>query len=447
MKKLIILLCVCFYVLPLQAQFLKKIKDKVNKGIDKTVDKATGTDKPQTEIEKKEAAASDQYSDATENNEKPIFVNAAPANGRMVLKLKKGDRFWGGHIAITGQPKKGDTNANVLDFINARVGSFYTAGEMSSYAIYFDGQRHLNDSSIIPLRPTFISYEVNKTPFFSSTEGKAGTADPMAAMAAVKAKGNNVTKEDEAEFVKTAFGQISQPTFTFKYNGKTYGPFDGMGQKMLVFKSMTDGKPTQKFYGLGSESYIEKEGLGYNALVLTEKEIVRIKDCGLTALTYPNGFMAMAQGKNVHTFSNGKTVPVIKISGIEDNMYNAIPIGGKYFSEIYGTDSGHVVGIVTEVDKTNHMGKTPVEAIIDYKTMLKYPAEITKQNLLVASNPAKSVLYKMHTLYYADGTKEIIDNTGDAQLVSFNGKDYIVWFEMIKVADGHEIYVCQKELK
>ena len=53
----------------------------------------------------------------------------------------------------------------------------------------------------------------------------------------------------------------------------------------------------------------------------------------------------------------------------------------------------------------------------------------------------------MHTLYYADGTKETIDNTGDAQLVHFNGKDYIVRFAMKKVEDGHEIYVCQKELR
>ena len=143
MKKIIFFLILCACVSSIQAQFFKKIKDKVNKGIDKTVDKATGTDKQQTEIEKKEAAASSEYSDATENNEKPIFVDGAPANAKMVLKLKKGNRFWGGHIAITGQPKKGDANANILDFIKARVGSFYTTGEMSSYAIYFDGQRFL----------------------------------------------------------------------------------------------------------------------------------------------------------------------------------------------------------------------------------------------------------------------------------------------------------------
>ena len=28
----------------------------------------------------------------------------------------------------------------MLDFVNVRVGSFYTAGEMSSYATYIDGQ-------------------------------------------------------------------------------------------------------------------------------------------------------------------------------------------------------------------------------------------------------------------------------------------------------------------
>ena len=443
MKKIIFLSILSVSTLFSQSQLLKKLKDKANNG----VNKAIGISKPQTEIEKKEAAASSEYSDATENNEKPIFVDVAPANAKMILKLKKGDRFWGGHIAITGQPKKGD--ANVLDFVNTRVGSFYTTGEMSSYAIYFDGQRFLNDSAIIPLRPQFISYDVNKTPFFSSTEAKVGTPDPMAAVAAAKAKGNNVTKEDEAAFAKTLTGTTTQGTFTFKNNGKTYGPFEGMGEKMLVLKSMADGKPTQKFYGLGAESYVGKKEAGMQGLIQTEKSILRVKDYVLTklALTYPNGALAFAPGADVNTFSNGKTVPVIKIAGIEDNMYNAVASGSKFFSEIYGTDSGHVVGIVTEVDKINHMGKTPVEAMIDYKTMLKYPLEITKQNLLIAKNPAKSVLYKMHTLYYADGTKETIDNVGDAQLVSFNGKEYIVWFAMMKVADGHEIYVCQKELK
>ena len=447
MKKIIVFACLCVCVIPTQAQFFKKIKDKVNKGIDKTVDKAVGTDKPQTETEKKEIAASSEYSDVTENNEKPIFVDAAPTNAKMVVKLKKGDNFWGGHIAITGQPKKTDTN--ILDFINARVGSFYTTGEMSSYAIYFDGQRFLNDSLYIPLRLQFISYDKNKTPFFSSTEAKAGTPDPLAAVAAIKAKGNNVTKEDEAAFAKTMGGQTTQGTFTFKINGKSYGPFEGMGERMLVLKSMTDGKPTEKFYGFGAENYFGEKQFGVQGLIQTNKGILRVKDYVLTKLdiTYPNGAMAFAPGGKTNTFSNGKTIPVIKITGIENNMFDAVAKGTKFFSEIYGTDSGHVAGIVTEIDKTNHMGKTPVEAMIDYKTTLKYPVEITKKNLLIANNPAKSVVYKAHTLYYADGTKEIIDNAGDAQLISFNGKEYIVWFAMTKVADGHEIYVCQKELK
>ncbi len=406
-----------FCINNIHAQILKKLKDKVNNAVDKTI----GTDSTKTDIEKKEDAASDQYSDVTENNEKPIFVDAAPANGKMVLKFKKGDVFWGGNITITGQPKNGDNNANVLDFINARVGSLYNAGEISGYAIYFDGQRLLNDLNIIPLRTEFISFDINKTPLFSSTEAKVDVTvmPPM----------------------------VTQGTFSFNYNGKTYGPFNGIGEKMLVFKSMTDGKPTEKFYGFGLESYIGEKQAGFNALIQTEKTVVRIKDGYETAPTYPGGFMAMAKGNTVNTFSNGKTVPVMNVAGIEKNMYDAVPKGGKYYSDIYGTDSGHVVCIVTEIDKTNNMAKPSVEAIIDYKTTLKYPVEITRKNLLVARNPAKSVLYKMHTIYYPDGTKETIDNVGDAQLVSFNNKEYIVWFEMKKAADGHEIYVCQKELK
>jgi hypothetical protein len=436
----LLLLTFCFINAAQSQGILNKIKNKVNK--------TAGTDKPETETEKKENAASNEYSDATENNEKPIFVDAAPANGKMILKLKKGDRFWGGHISLTGQPKKNDVNANVLDFVTARVGSFYTAGEMSSYAIYFDGQRFLNDASDIPLRPTFIGYDVNKTPFLISTEAKVGTPNPTAAVAAAQAKGNKpLTKEDEAEFAKLMGGQITPATFTFKYNGKTYGPFNGLGENIFILKSMTNGKPTEKFYGFGAESYIgEKEG-GFQGLVQTERKVLRIKDYMLTTLapTYPAGTMAFALGGKVNSFSNGKTVAIKKIAGIADGLMNLFTADNKYYSEIYGTDSGHVVSIVKLKDITQAENTT--EAWVDYTTKLTYPVNITKQHLLLATNPAKSALYNKHTLYYADGTKETINNVGDAQLVNFNGKNYIVWFEMMKVADGHEIYVCQKELK
>lgn len=449
MKKLILLVVLLTQIASTaNAQFLKKLNQKIDKATDKALGIDQSKDDKQKSLEKKQDDAQSEYSDVTENNEKPIFVDAAPTNGKMALKLKKEDRFWGGYITIIGQPKKEDSNANVLDFINARVGSFYTDGEISNYAIYFNGNRFLNDESVIPLRPEFISYDINKTPFFLSTEAQVGTPDPIAAIAAIQAKGNKpITKEDEAQFAKTLGGNITQGTFTFIHNGKTYGPYNGIAEKMLVLKSMKDGKPTEKFYGFGLESYIGEKQAGYNALIQTEKSVVRVKDGFETAITYPNGLMAMAQGNTVNTFSNGKTMAVTKVAGIEKNLYDAIAKGGKYFSDIYGTDSGHIVCFVTEIDKSNSMAKPNVQAMIDYKTLLKYPVEITRKNLLIANNPAKSILYKMHTLYYADGTKETIENVGDAQLVSFNGKEYIVWFEMMKVTDGHEIYVCQKELK
>jgi hypothetical protein len=221
---------------------------------------------------------------------------------------------------------------------------------------------------------------------------------------------------------------------------------------MFVLRSMTTGKPTEKFYGFGQETYVAKNEKGksqmiINGLVQTETKVFRIKDYMITTLapTYPAGLMAFALGGKVNTFSNGKTVAINKIAGIADGLMNLYTADNKFYSEIYGTDSGHVVSIVKLKDMTQAENTT--EAWVDYTTKLTYPVNITKQHLLLATNPAKSVLYNMHTLYYADGTKETIDNVGDAQLVNFNGKNYIVWFEMMKVADGHEIYVCQKELK
>ncbi len=422
-KKIILVSVLLITIIPSQAQLLNKVKDKVNK----TVDKAIAIEKPTTQTEKKENAASSGYSDATENNEKPIFVDTAPNNGRMILQQKKGDRFWGGYIQVPGLPKKDDTDPKILNYVRVRIISYYDVGEIGNYVIYFDGKRTENDSLRIPLRPQYISYEKNKSEFFTESE---------VMVAHSTGPGTSVN--------------IPEVSFAFRYNGKSYGPYKGSGEKMLVLKSMEDSKPTDKFFGFGSESFVGGKKAGFNGLIQTEKNVLRVKDYLMESLstTYPSGTLAFAQGKNVHTFSNGKTVPVVNIPDIKnDNMYS----GGKFYSEVYGTDNGRVVSIVKQKNKvqkeTDTENYNTMEAYIDYTTKLDYPVNITKTNLLVASNPAKSIVYQQHTLYYPDGSKETIDNVGDAQILNFNGKDYIVWFEMMKNIDGHQVYVCQKELK
>lgn len=142
MKKVILLVIVLSQIIsPAKAQLMKKLNQKINKVTDKALGNDQSEEKKQTDLEKKEDDAQSAYSDVTENNERPIFVEVAPSNGKMMLKLKKSDLFWGGYITITGQPKKDDTNPNVLDYINVRLASMFNAGEMSSYAIYFDGKR------------------------------------------------------------------------------------------------------------------------------------------------------------------------------------------------------------------------------------------------------------------------------------------------------------------
>jgi len=110
-KKIILVSVLLITIIPSQAQLLNKLKDKVSK----TVDKAIAIEKPATLTEKKEDAAGSEYSDATENNEKPIFVDTAPDNGRRILTQKKGDRFWGGYIQVPGQPKKDDAHPKILN--------------------------------------------------------------------------------------------------------------------------------------------------------------------------------------------------------------------------------------------------------------------------------------------------------------------------------------------
>ncbi len=246
-------------------------------------------------------------------------------------------------------------------------------------------------------------------------------------------------KEITADLKQAKGIDITQGTYRFALNEKTYGPFTGSGMGMYIFKTMEDGKPAEKFYGLGAEPFVgEKEG-GYHAIIQTEKKLLKINDYAIGGLfepTYPTGAMVVVQGKAFH-FSNGTTV--------------AVPKNPVYMSDgqvvgvsIYGTDSGHIVAIPTTMEQATAGGATT--AYVDYHIKLSYPVSIDKEHLLIATNPAMSVLYKNHVLYYPDGRRETIDNVGDAQICHFNGKDYILWFAMMKIADGHEIYVCGKAL-
>lgn len=491
MKNILTVCAMCACLATTHAQFLKKLKDKVNKTIDKKIDKTVVVVAPASEIEKKENAAANEFSDATENHEKPIFVDKAPDNGKMVLKLKKSDRFSGGYIQLISQPKKDEINPDILDYINAKVIAFYPRGEITEDAIYINGKRILNDSGTISVRPEFIEYLINKTDLFTGTDAvitpatgfgtkqedldkmmKAGgysnmseaDMEKMAKNAQAMAENiKGMTPEQQAAYLKkndiTPAGQnkkemkeiaealknrtapsVKNGTFTFKYKGKQYGPFTGRGTKMLVFKPMEDVTSYNKFYGLGAEPFIGEKEMGYNAIIQTEKKLIKMNDYvlgGLFEPTWPTGAMVVVEGKGFN-FTNGKTI-------VNPQKPPYLADGQIVGVVIYGTDSGHIVAIPTTMEQMSAGGATT--AYVDYKTKLSYPLVIDKEHLLITTDPAKSLFYKNHVLYYADGHQETIDNVGDAQLYSFNGKDYVLWFEMMNAADGHEIYVCQKELK
>lgn len=435
MKK-IIFLVIAMAVIGLnlaQAQFLKKMKDKLDLPFDKG---------QPTNIEQKENDASTEYSDATENNEKPVFVDKAPANGKLMVKLKKDDHFWGGYIQVKNPSKAAGTDPSVLDFTAARVGSFYTSGEMSDYAIYIDGQRILNKNLVIALRPGYIDATKN-TAYMDTTQAvvQAPNVDMQAIMAQAQANGNKpMSKEEEQAMINKLFPPVQQGTYTFKYGDKKYGPLQGVGIGMFLSKSLMDGSASGKFYGLGASPFVGEKQAGYNAVIQTENKQIKINDFvlgGLYELTYPTGNMVVAQGKAMH-FSNGKTIEIPATP-----LYKKT--GSLMVETIYGTDSGHIVVIPHPIE--GNTSKLATTAYIDYTIPLSFPIEVTKEHLLMASNPAKSVLYAHHTLYYPDGRKKTVQNVGDAQIVQFNHKDYIVWFEIVKQTDGDEVYVCQEELR
>lgn len=117
--------------------------------------------------------------------------------------------------------------------------------------------------------------------------------------------GKPMTKEDEESFKNMFAVKTTSPTFSFNHDGKTYGPFNGSAENMLVLKSMTDGKPTEKFYGFGWQMVkVSEKQVNSQGVVKTENSVFHVKDYMMTTLmpTYPAGTMAFALGGQVNTF-------------------------------------------------------------------------------------------------------------------------------------------------
>jgi hypothetical protein len=424
MKKIVVLFIAMGIVMLTHSQtrFLKKMKDKVDKGIDKTVDKATGTDNTQTEVEKKEDVASSEYNDATENGEKPLFATTPPANGKLMLTIKAGDNFWGGYVQLTSQPGKEEKNPNILDHIKVGAASLLNKGEMSAYASYLDGERTAakgDDGVEIPMKPTqaFLTTTI-------TTGGFELYNDPL--------------KE-----------------CTYKYNGKTYGPYvsDAATGKIVTHEQVVLIKQTSRFYAFLSISNGWSKTPTSTFKIITENN--------------PIEFTYYSQGKSGNT-----TLPVTfklnngKILGpVQNDLYH------KYYTPFL-SDNGFLIALSPgresdeekqRFDLNNKLyyfmdpefmqqmftnNKFTSKAIVDFNTVLTYEVPLSRQGFLTSSKPEKSVFYKDHFLYYANGSKpkEQINNMGNVQLLSFNGKEYLVWFEVINDSRGPKIYVAQKEL-
>ncbi len=442
LKMFTVSLILCAFTQITNAQSFSKLKDKVNKSVEKAVEKTMGT---KTEADKakeeKEAKDRSEYHVGTQNGEKPMFSVKPPANGRLFLTLQKEDRFWGGYIKLISQPDKDEKDPNILDHVKVGVGSFYGNGESASYASYQDGKRTeekiFDNEPDIPYSPEHI-YIQNP----GNVKGFEYYSDP-------------------------------EKGCSFKFEGKTYGPYntDASAGKLVFGQGAVLIKGLGRFYG--SISYTNgrsKTPTSTNQIISPSGtlELVCGKGHLSSGVSYPEGDLCMyyyALGdpndlKLPVTFklSNGKIQGPVKYEVwsryytpfLSDNGFlvalSPLPEVRQYFDQQntlgYYKDASTLNGVFTD-------GKFSNVALVDFKTELTFEVPLNRQGLLISNTPEKSVFYSNHTLYYPNGSKpkEAISNMGDVQLLHFNGREYLVWIEVIKNANGqHQVYVAQREL-
>ncbi len=441
-KLLAMLFILCTFVQMAKAQGFNKLKNKVNKAVEKTVEKTMGTN---TEADKatedKEAKDQSEYHVETMNGEKPMFSITPQANGRLFLTLQKEDRFWGGYIRLISQPEKDEVNPNILDHVKVGVGSFFANGESASYASYQDGKRteeKISDNEPdIPYNPEHIYIQ-------------------------------NPGKVDGFEYYSDP-----EKGCSFKFEGKTYGPYntDASTGKLVFGQGVVLIKGRDRFYG--SISYSNgwsKTPTSTNQIISPTGtlELVCGKGHLSSGVSYPEGDLCMyyyAQGdpndlKLPVTFklSNGKILGPFKFEVcakyytpfLSDNGFlvalSPLPEVKEYF------DQQNTLGYYKDAATLNDVftqGQFSNVATIDFKTELAFEVPVNRKGLLISDKPENSVFYSNHTLYYPNGSKpkETISNMGDVQLLRFNGKEFLVWIEVMKSSNGqHQVYVAQKEL-
>ncbi len=298
-----------------------------------------------------------------------------------------------------------------------------------------EGERIMYDESSIKgsnndLSWKFVTYKEGK--YFLIDNGKrTGPFDdsPIQSKKAESGESGGTSSLEGDEKTAKKYTKLANGKPTIVFNGKTYGPF-------LMVQSMVVSADKQHFFAVALEgNSIADMGKGKGVL-FSEKGKQELPGMAFKLKASPEFTVAVATVMDVKAASNGNANYLMvnskgKKLGTVDLMNSS---GDDWLDE-----EGNVYSIPSQ---------SPTELLVNGVSVAKFDIEIVKSHLVIAPDPAKSIMYVGGKIYNADGTISKSEKAIFPSIVMINKVMHLCWFQLYKnpTNNAKEIYVCKKPL-
>lgn len=393
MKKVFLLLLVCFAINTAEAQLLKKLKEKAQKALDPTAKK---TDSNQQETASEEQAPAQN---------KAAAKWQPTADCEKLFVMQPGESFFYDETKVVA--------------INGKVSySFVIQNKNHEYFLIVDGKRSG------PFRDAPVDQMNIVSDKKYSTEDSGGSeSDDDIKM------GNNEKDPVTAQYSKTINGKLY-----IVFNGKNFGPYDFIAK----IKVSPDKK---KFWAAvvtgGQSEMMTKMGMGNYALV--NEAGVSQKSAGqnsfATRLIVSQNFNAAAL--SVMDNTSQKAVVMSSAGKKQESSMADIYSGAK--SNVLVAENGDIVSVLSQ---------SPTQLLVNGNEAAAFKVPISNMNrLLILPDYKKSIYYQSGKIYHGDGTEEALTGIAFPKLVNLNNQPTIYYYKIYQNDNGDkEVYACKKVL-
>lgn len=396
MKKVFLLLLVCFGINTVQAQLFKKLKEKAQKALEpsasnKTEDKPTET--PTTEQPVSQAKSSASKWQPSANDEK-------------LFTLEKGESFFYDETKVIAA--------------NGKISyAFVVQNKNREYFLIEDGKRSG------PFRQAPVDQMNIVSDKKDENEDSGSGSDDQESIQL----GN-----DKKDPVTAQYSKMISNKLYIVFNGKNFGPYDFVA-KMRV------SPDKKKFWAAvvigGQNEMMTKMGMGNSFLVNEAGAKVKGGDQNSmpARLMVSKNFGAAAlsimdnAGQKVITVSSGGK----KQEGSMTDLYS----GNK--SSISVAENGDILSVPSQ---------SPTQLLVNGDEAAAFKIPVTNMNrLFILPDYKKSIYYQGGKLYRGDGSEEALTGVTFPKFVNLNNQPAIYYYKIYQTDSGDkDIYLCKKVL-